>query len=323
MNYKELAIRIASAEDPYGEFAKEAEQLDEIHKTALTREVNKQFFLSRVANKNSDGDISFDVIDPEIKGTHDTEGISDGDGMSKTASDNSEVATSKRDLVDDSMFIVKVASRETTGTFKAKSVNNKLTHEFADYAIEKNASQKKFEESRDKANMTARAIAELNDYRGNLIDKIANEANDASELRTIIKMALDYGSEDIIGDIVASSRETESDLMKVASTAIDLSSTRNISKYIEQAGYASEWIGIIKEASEDSSIDKEAFINMLGTIGLAGAKALGTVGKKAFGAGKWAAKKTMTPAGMIVAPTVLAAPAVFSARSDRTMKSAM
>jgi hypothetical protein len=111
--------------------------------------------------------------------------------------------------------------------------------------------------------------------------------------------------------------------MKVASVAIDYSSTKNISGYIEQASYANEWIGIVKQASEDSSIDKEAFINMLGTIGLTAAKAMGAVGKKAFGAGKWAAKKTMTPAGMIVAPTALAAPAVFSARSDRTMKSAM
>jgi hypothetical protein len=62
---------------------------------------------------------------------------------------------------------------------------------------------------------------------------------------------------------------------------------------------------------------------MLGTIGLAGAKALGVAGKKTLGAGKWAAKKSMTRTGMIVAPTALSAPAVFSARSDRTMQSAM
>jgi hypothetical protein len=322
-NYKELAIRIASAEDPYTEFSKEAAQLDEVHRTALAREVNKQFFLSRIAEKTSDGDITFNVIEPEVKGTHDFEGVSDGEGISKTASLQKEPISSKRDLINDSMFIIKTASHEDTGRFRAKSSNNKLLNEFVEHAIEKAAEDKKDEEYREISSLATRVVAELNDYRGNLIDKIAGEANDASELRTIIKMAIDQGHEGIVGDIVAASTETESELMKVASVPVDYRSAKSVSSHLEQIRYASEWINIVKEAADDPSMDKEAFVGLVGSIGLGVGKALGMVGKKALGAGAWAAKKSMTRTGAVVTPTMLTTPGVFSERSDRIMRTAM
>jgi len=321
-----LAISIASAEDPYAEFEKEAADLGELHKIALTREVNKQFFLSRVSDKGTDGDISFDVLNPGAIGTHDIEGISDGDSVEKTASDNSE-HVDKRSLVTDSMFVVKIASKQNTGTFKAKSYNNKLTMAFADATIEKNASDSRDLEERELHEIKARMIADLNDYRGSLIDTIADTARDASELRSIIKIAVDMSAEDVIGDIINASRETQNELMKVASVPLGSEDNREIRNMIEQAMYASGWVELIKTASSGDTINKEALGSIVKLVGAGvnlGLKGMTSAGK---GAGKlaWAGGKKMfsSPAGFLVGTTALTAPAIMAARSDNNMKSAM
>jgi len=132
MDYKTLAIHIASAEDPYEEFAKEAASLDDINKTALAREVNKQFFLSRLEGRNGDGYIDFKVIEPAIKDTHETRPVDSGT-VEKVASDNyTHNNIDKKTLISDDMFILHKTSR-----FKAKSTNNNALVKMAEYNINK------------------------------------------------------------------------------------------------------------------------------------------------------------------------------------------
>lgn len=302
MDYKKIAIQIASSEDPYGDFAKEASSLDDMHKTTLAREVNKQFFLSRLNGREADGHIDFDVIQPEITGTHASRSV--GDPTIKKVASQQEGPTmiEKRAMVDDSMFVFSPVK-----TIKAKSHTGGGASTFrkvAEHIIEEELDKEALEENRLFSNDKNRAVAVLNDMFGAEIESITKIANDASELRSVIGMVIDSGLGDIIPEIMAVTRDAESTLLKVASVDMDQERTDNVVLSIETLKGINEVKGLIKEASSRADLEKIAIFPALiggaasgvfklgkGTVkalrlaGKAGWKTTGAVSGAAGGAG--------------------------------------
>jgi len=277
MDYKTLAIQIASAEDPYGEFAKEASSLDDVHKTTLAREVNKQFFLSRLEGRDTDGNIDFNVLEPEIKDSHVTRSVEDPT-VEKTASDNTKTID-KIAMVDDSMFVIgahrPISARSSNGG--SESTFRKVAEHIIDSELDKKADREEESFKTDKV----RAIAMLNDMFGAEIEDLTKIANDASELRSIIGMVIDNGMGSIIPEMVAVSNDAETTLLKVASVDMDAIRTEAAERIIVTLGDIQEAKTLVKEASSYDDLEKIAFLtSLLGGIARTGFK-LGKLGYKA------------------------------------------
>ena len=287
MDYKTLAIRIASAEDPYGEFAKEAASLDDIHKTTLAREVNKQFFLSRLDNLEGNGSIEFDVIEPEIIGTHQTRNVSDPTVV-KTASAHKRTNNfEKRAMVDASMFVVFPHK-----TIKASSYgdNTGMLKKTAEYIINEEFDKQAEEEKRLFENNKNRAITILNDMFGAEVEAITKTANDASELRTVMGMVIEAGMENILPEMLAITNNAESTLLKVASVDLDKERTETVRASIDRLKQISETKSMIKAASSQEDLEKIALLPT--AVGLLASGALkagkGVLkGGRLFGKGIW------------------------------------
>ncbi len=278
MDYKTLAIQIASAEDPYGEFAKEASSLDDVHKTTLAREINKQFFISRIDGRENDGHIDFNVLEPAIKDTHENKSIDDPT-VEKVASDNSEVAMlNKVAMVDDSMFVVNAKRhiKASSSTGGGASTFRKVAEHIIDDELERAEDAKEQEFKQDKV----RAIAMLNDMFGAEVENITKVANDASELRSIIGMVIDGGMGEIIPEMVAISNDAESTLLKVASVAVDTGRIEEVEALIDQLKEITDAKKLVKEASSYEDLEKIALYGLIGGAIRAGFK-VGKLGYKA------------------------------------------
>lgn len=260
MDYKSLAISIASAEDPYGEFAKEASDLDEINKTTLAREVNKQFFISRLNDRDGDGAIDFDVIKPELEGTHVTREVSDPT-VEKTASDVTYV--DKASLVNDSMFVL-----TPRVSIKASSSNNALLRKTAEDAIDEDLISSMETDSREFTEKKSRAVMMLNDMFGAEVENITKMANDASELRGIMGLAIESGLGSIVPEMVAISNDAESTLHKVASVDMDRERTASVMDSMSNLVKIAEIKTLAKEASSPEDLEKVAVL--MGAIGALG-----------------------------------------------------
>ena len=272
MNYKDLAVKIASAEDPYEEFAKEASSMDELHQTTLAREVNKQFFLSRLDDRDGDGNIDFDVVSPSINGTHETKSNS-GSTVEKTASLNDEHTINKATLVDDSMFVLNAKRPISAKSFGSSEATFRKTAEhIIDKDFEKNEDIKNYNFKNEKT----RVIAFLNDSFGAEVESITKTANDASELRGIIGMAVNAGMSNIVSEIVAISSDAEATLTKVASVDLDVDRANSVMLSLNKLAEISNVKKMAKEASSPDDLEKVAIaltgLGMLAGLGVKAAK---------------------------------------------------
>ncbi len=291
MDYKKLAIQIASAEDPYGDFAKEASSLDDVHKTTLAREVNKQFFISRLDNKDGDGHIEFDIIEPQIIGTHANKSVGDPT-IEKVASDNGVAITDKRSLVNDSMFVVAPRSTITSSSSNRGSEAN--FRKTAEHIIDSELDKEATEEHRVFTNNKSRAIAVLNDMFGAEVENITKMANDASELRGIMGKVIESGLGGIVSEMMAITNDAQSTLLKVASVNMDEDRTQALYASIEALNEISETKRLVKEASSQSDLEKIAIlptvVGGLTNVGFKAAKGVvnvaKTVGKAGWGLSK-------------------------------------
>jgi hypothetical protein len=272
MDYKQLAIHIASAEDPYGEFAKEASALDDMHKTTLAREVNKQFFLSRLEGRDTDGHIDFDVLQPEITGTHDYKSASKME-TEKTASLNEDTVLEKRAMIEDNMFVL--ASKDTL-KISASGGSDATFRKVAEHIIDDEAEDKSFKEESRFKESKSRAVAVLNDMFGAEVENLTKIANDASELRSIIGSVVESGLGDIVSEMVAVSNDAQSTLLKVASVDLDEIRANQVNDSISLLLEMKEQKALIKEASSLQDLEKLAFIASL----LGGVTRLGFNGAK-------------------------------------------
>jgi hypothetical protein len=278
MDYKTLAIQIASAEDPYGEFAKEASALDDVHKTTLAREVNKQFFISRIEGREHDGHIDFNVLEPAIKDTHENKSIADPT-VEKTASDNSkENKIDKASMVDASMFVLSAQRPIKASSFAndGSSAFRKIAEHIIDDELEKEEDAKADEFKRDKI----RAVAVLNDMFGAEVENITKIANDASELRSVIGMVIDGGLAEIIPEMIAVSNDAESTLLKVASVSVDNDREQAVHASIDQLKEIANAKKLVKEASSYEELEKIALYGLIGGLLRTGFK-IGKLGYKA------------------------------------------
>ena len=251
MDFQEIAKRIASSEDPYIEFSKQAEDLDDIKKTTLAREVNRILFLQRLENKDGDGDIRFDVVEPPIKGTHQTTNVSNDvvDDVEKTASDNQ----TKAHLVDDSMFVL---MREVNRD-RYISVNNGALEKVAEETMVDNYNEKKDDYERRLSIEKSRAIGELNDIRASEIEKIANEVYDASEVRDVIAMFIENGlPESIVSDFIAAAKPTAMEIEKVATVKVENEKERVVRDAISKIKDAIDAKGFIENSRDISAVRK-------------------------------------------------------------------
>jgi len=292
MDYKTLAISIASAEDPYGEFAKEASDLDEVHKTTLAREVNKQMFISRLDGREGDGHIDFDVIEPELKDTHVTKSVGDPT-VEKVASEQpSKSPLEKRAMVEDSMFVV--APRQT---IKAKSTTGgsaKTFRKIAEHIIDDDLDRISDKEKQAFDETKVRAVALLNDMFGAELEGITKMADDASELRSVIGAAIGKGLSNVVPEIVAISNDAESTLLKVASVDLDDTRAKAVDASLDYMVNLNEAKALVKQASTQQELDKLAFIApLLGGIARLGFNvAKGAAkGGRALGKGAWGTMK--------------------------------
>jgi len=295
MNYKELAKQIASSESPYEEFEKHAGSLDEVNKTTLAREVNKQFFLSRVDNKDSDGDIVFDVINPAIVGTHDTSKAGGEQGVEKTASDEGKLSSiEKRAEIDDSMFVIRPTER-----YSAKSANNgadSFLMKSAEASIDDAHDKRISDQELSHENGIKAVVTILNENRGMLLDSLSKVASDPSEMRTVISMMIDKGLEDYIDDVVAGSNIQGSHIVKVASADISDSDAEFVSNILDDISEIDEVKKIVKEASSKDEFVKIAMIGIATPVLKALSMAYKT-GHGAVKAGIWGAKKSIKHPG--------------------------
>jgi len=293
MDYKKLAAQIASAEDPYEEFAKEASDLDAVHKTTLAREVNKQFFISRLDGKDSDGNIEFNVIEPEIIGSHTSRVVGDPT-VEKVASEHGAAPTDKRLLVSDSMFVI-----SPSRTIKSSSLYGGSEATFrktAEHIIDSEHEKKATEDERIFNNDKNRAIAILNDMFGAGVEDITKIANDASELRGVMGIVIESGLGEIIPEMLAITNDAESTLLKVASVDMDRDRTDELMASLDRLLEISEAKALVKQASCKDSLDKLAFIPALlggvASLGFSVAKGLAK-GAKGTVKGAWKSSKVL------------------------------
>lgn len=254
-------MRIASSEDPYGEFAKEASSLDDLHKTTLAREINKQFFLSRLNDREGDGSIDFDVIKPEITGTHNSRNVNDPTVVKTASAHEGSSALEKRAMIDDSMFVMFPSK-----TIKASSSTGGSSATFrkvAEHIIDEEFNKQATEENRLFNNNKNRAIAILNDMFGAEVETITKMANDASELRSVIGMVIESGMGDIIPEMMAITNDAESTLLKVASVELDEERTETLVASIDKLKQISDTKAMVKTASSQADLEKIAILPAL------------------------------------------------------------
>ncbi len=292
MDYIEVATRIAGAENPYSEFEKEAESLNEIEKTSLARALNKQMFLSRLDGRDGDGHLDFEVVTPEALGTHVPKSDTDSK-MSKTAS---VVDTfDKASLITDDMFVLESRKSANYSTPYDTSDLQELTMKTAEVIVEKKLIKTAEELRVYKIEKKAEIEAEITP----LVIALVKIARDASETRTVIMHAIDAGQEDLIPSILNMSQSRESDIGKAALCDLGKDKVAKINDTLDNIASKKNIHTLVSAAETTEEVDKiSSPLAVRAGVGLA--KALFGVGKKttelAVKSGKklWSSPKTMT-----------------------------
>jgi len=275
MDIKQLAIQIASSEDPYTDFSKEAAALDETHQVSLAREVNKQFFLSRIADKSTDGDISFDVITPSSTDSAANSSIQKtASVLTKTASDDVGSGVRPEFIITDDMFVLQSSKR-----FKAKTSSSTTLLKEADdkFLMTKIASAQDIqaETNKKRENSLIFKAKETLDFA---CDKIANSLNSEEEVRGLVKVAMEHDLVDSLPLIVNRLNMNEQVLTKVAT---DEFSGEKHSNMVDTLSSVHQLDMLLKEGS-----DKEAIAMLTSKILNWGLTGVGALGKGALSATK-------------------------------------
>lgn len=317
MDYKTIAKQIAISENPYEEFSKEASRLDETHQTTLAREVNKQIFLHNLENRDGDGHIDFEIISPTEKSEHvKTAGLKENEGLSlvKTAyQQEHESLTKTASYVDPKMQALTPDKFkiEPTHINRDKMMGGGTTSNRA--MLEKNAEfvmdelyEKRTEEELKafKENKT-RALAMTNNSIMEKTEEIVKLAEDASEMRDAIYIAIETGNEDIIDNLVLLSNETQDHITKVASSTIPLERRVMIQKNFHDINGLKKTKELVKTATSNEELEKLGF---LGTVLKAGSLLMGTglnkaavkIGKAGLGTAKKVGKVGLKAADVAI-----------------------
>jgi len=276
MNLEELANKIVSAENPYDEFSKEASSLSSLEKTTLAREVNKKMFLSSIETKSSDGNILFDVIEPEIKGTHDIS-TEANQNISKTASEkNQRNIISKSQQITSDMFSFDTDIKKTASSKNIKRLHEQRASEFFEYQLEKTAEKNLFLREKEFSDIVKKASFELEEEYMKRLYAISDIAVDAQEMRTILTKVASIGNDDIL-DGVARAMDYPAYMIKEASSVnIDSERLSNVESLVDEAEKIAEAKSELAGAKKYEDIatvsEKVAFI---GSILRFAGKALG------------------------------------------------
>jgi len=256
MNFKEQAIQIASAEDPYGEFEKAASELSSNHKTTLAREVNKQFFLSRLNGENEN--IAFDIIQPSASSSVSHTDIEQS-VVEKTASVSQDTLPNKSHLVTSDMFSLgeTVYRGKHSSSFGGASEH---LEKIAEAQVDEIHQQAKELRQDNLATAKMRVRADLSEQLMLCTEDLCKVASDASEFRSVAKMMLDVSLTDDLSAMVTMFNDTEANIVKVASVPLSFDKVALTTSYIQQILSLRENKEALQEAD---TVEKVAFLGAL------------------------------------------------------------
>jgi len=246
----ELAQQIINSDDIELSFSKVASDLDKEHKITLAREVNKLNFLRNLANADINENIEFPLIEG-VEGLNKTASLNNisSENITKTASILTKTAEEKRKVITPDMFLLKeenVIRHSNKPSYSHTDTISKTASEKFNEELEYLSVKKELEKQAEEQNLISKAEV----CKVKLIDKIASITDDASEMRSVLKLMVKEGGQKYIPSVLNASKVSSSYVQQVRELPIDIHMHKT----------ASEAVKTLKEI--DEALEKKAVASL-------------------------------------------------------------